>query len=73
MAIPCVCGSLLAKCSAISVAGVIGYPAKNLHPAAMAASAHAWFPCMKYVPGGNCLVTLRTTSYGVFACSGALV
>jgi len=58
MAIPPVCGSLFARCSAISVAGVIGYPAKNLHPAVMAASAHAWFPCMKYVFGGICLVML---------------
>jgi hypothetical protein len=31
---------------------VIGYPAKNLHPAVKAASAQALFPCQKYVPGG---------------------
>ena len=65
MAIPPVCGSLFARCSAISVAGVIGYPAKNLHPAVMAASAHAWFPCIKYVFDVICLVMLRS-SFDVF-------
>ena len=55
MAIPPVWGSLFARCSAISVAGVIGYPAKNLHPAAMAASAQAWFPCQKRVFVKFCL------------------
>ena len=30
--------------SAISVDGVMGYPAKNLHPAASAPSAQAVFP-----------------------------
>jgi hypothetical protein len=49
MAMPSSWGSLRAKCSAISLAGVIGYPAKNLHPAVMAASAHASFPCQKWV------------------------
>ena len=32
------------KVSAISVDGVIGYPAKNLQPAAIAPLAHASFP-----------------------------
>jgi hypothetical protein len=49
MAIPLTCGSILDKCSAISLAGVIGYPAKKRHPTAIAASAHASFPCQKYV------------------------
>jgi hypothetical protein len=48
MAIPPTCGSLFERCSAISLAGVIGYPAKNRHPAASAASAHASLPCQKY-------------------------
>jgi hypothetical protein len=34
-------GILRANLSAISVEGVMGYPAKNLHPAAMAPSAQA--------------------------------
>ena len=33
--------------SAISVDGVIGYPAKNLQPALMAPLAQASFPCIK--------------------------
>jgi hypothetical protein len=49
MAIPSTFGSFFAKCSAISLAGVIGYPAKNRHPATIAASAHASFPCQKRV------------------------
>jgi hypothetical protein len=49
MAIPPTCGSLFERYSAISLAGVIGYPAKNRHPAASAASAHASLPCQKYV------------------------
>jgi hypothetical protein len=47
MAIPPAIGNFFAKYSAISLAGVIGYPAKNLHPATIAASAHASFPCQK--------------------------
>lgn len=39
--LPFISGSLLAMISAISDAGVIGYPAKNLHPAASAPSAQA--------------------------------
>jgi len=38
-------GSLAAMISAISEAGVMGYPAKNLQPAASAPSAQASFPC----------------------------
>jgi hypothetical protein len=47
MAIPPTCGSLFDRCSAISLDGVIGYPAKNRQPAAIAPSAHASFPCQK--------------------------
>ena len=49
MAMPSSWGSLSARCSAISLAGVMGYPAKNLHPAVMAAYAQAWFPCQKWI------------------------
>jgi hypothetical protein len=49
MAIPPTCGSFFERYSAISLAGVIGYPAKNRHPVASAASAHASLPCQKYV------------------------
>jgi hypothetical protein len=49
MASPPIFGSFFARCSAISLAGVIGYPAKNRHPATIAASAHASFPCQKRV------------------------
>jgi hypothetical protein len=49
MAIPPICGSLFERCSASSLAGVIGYPAKNRHPAAKDASAQASFPCQKCV------------------------
>jgi hypothetical protein len=49
MAIPPTCGSFFDRISAISLAGVIGYPAKNLHPAVNAASAQASLPCQKCV------------------------
>jgi len=49
MAMPPTWGNLSARFSAISLEGVIGYPAKNLHPAVIAASAHAWFPCQKWI------------------------
>jgi hypothetical protein len=49
MAIPPAFGSIFDNSSAISLEGVIGYPAKNRHPAANAASAHASFPCQKKV------------------------
>jgi len=49
MNIPPICGSRSEKCSVISFAGDIGYPAKNWHPAIIAASTHASFPCQKYV------------------------
>jgi len=39
--VPSIFGSRLDMISAISDAGVIGYPAKNLQPAAIAPSAHA--------------------------------
>jgi len=55
MAMPPILGSFRARCSAISVAGVMGYPAKNLHPAVMAASAQAWFPCQKWILVKFCL------------------
>jgi hypothetical protein len=42
-------GSFAAMCSATSVEGVIGYPAKKLHPAASAPSAQATFPCINSV------------------------
>jgi len=42
--VPPTFGRRAAILSAISVDGVIGYPAKNLHPAARAPSAHAVFP-----------------------------
>ena len=42
-------GSFTAMCSAISVEGVIGYPPKNLQPAASAPSAQAVFPCQNSV------------------------
>jgi len=43
-------GNLLEMCSAISLAGVIGYPAKNRQPAAIAPSAIAMFPYQKCLP-----------------------
>jgi len=69
MAMPLCWGSLLARCSAISVAGVIGYPAKNLHPAVMAASAQASFPCQKYVPSGI-EFGIEVSFFGVCGCGG---
>jgi len=43
-------GNLRASLSATSVEGVIGYPPKKLHPAAIAPSAQASSPCMKCLP-----------------------
>ncbi len=43
-------GRRLAKCSSSSVNGVIGYPAKNRQPAAIAASAIASEPSMSFMP-----------------------
>jgi hypothetical protein len=48
-AMPPFLGSCRDMCSASSLAGVIGYPAKKRQPAVMAASAHASFPCQKRV------------------------
>ena len=42
-------GNFAAMCSAISVEGVMGYPPKNLHPAASAPSAHAILPCQNSI------------------------
>ena len=50
MHIPCTWGSRLASRSAISVAGVMGYPAKKRQPAAMAPSAQASSPLIKNSP-----------------------
>jgi hypothetical protein len=47
---PPVSGILWARRFAISLAGVMGYPEKNPHPAAMAPSAQAQFPIAKWVP-----------------------
>jgi hypothetical protein len=44
--VPPTWGSLFAKSSATSVEGVMGYPAKNRAPAAIAPSAQAWLPCI---------------------------
>ncbi len=49
-------GNLRERNSAISEEGVMGYPPKNLHPAATAPSAHASLPCI-----------IRTVSFGFFA------
>ncbi len=48
--VPPTSGSLTERCSAISVAGVMGYPPKKRHPAARAPSAHATSPVIKYSP-----------------------
>jgi len=42
-------GSFFESTSAISEEGVIGYPAKKLHPAANAASAQAILPCIIFI------------------------
>jgi hypothetical protein len=47
MNMPLAFGKSVAMCSAISLAGDIGYPAKKRHPAIIAASAHASLPCQK--------------------------
>ena len=39
--------------STISVDGVIGYPAANVHPAAIAPSVAEWFPFIKWLPVNN--------------------
>jgi hypothetical protein len=49
MNIPSTSGRRSESCSGISFAGEMGYPAKNLHPAIMAASTHASFPDQKCV------------------------
>jgi hypothetical protein len=59
MAMPPTCGKRLAKFSAISLAGVMGYPAKKRHPANIAASAQASLPCQKYTP---CLTAFISVS-----------
>ena len=48
--VPPISGNLREICSAISLAGVIGYPAKNRQPAAIAASAIAMLPYQKCLP-----------------------
>src|SRR5512141_871286 len=53
MKVPSTWGSRTESCSAISEAGVIGYPAKNRHPAAMAPSAQASFPCISFALGSG--------------------
>jgi hypothetical protein len=49
MNMPLTLGKRAAICSAISLAGDIGYPAKKRHPAVIAASAHASLPCQKHL------------------------
>jgi len=73
MVIPPTCGSLFERYSAISLAGVIGYPAKNRHPVARAASAHASFPCQKYVfASGNFFNEVLLYSLGLIEKLGDL-
>jgi hypothetical protein len=50
MNMPPISGNLLEMCSATSLAGVIGYPAKNRQPAAIAPSATATSPYQKCLP-----------------------
>ncbi len=65
--IPPTCGRCTAKCSAISLAGVIGYPAKNRHPARIAANADASFPCIKCIPGGGWLNIAMSSCHTFYA------
>jgi hypothetical protein len=51
MYVPPILGMFEAMYSATSVAGVIGYPAKNLHPAYNPPAPQAWSPYMKKEPG----------------------
>ena len=56
---PLICGRRQDICSATSVAGVNGYPAKNLQPALSAPSAHAISPFIKCSP-------VKTGLLGIF-------
>ena len=51
--------------SAISLAGVIGYPAKNRHPAAIAPSTQATLPCQKCGPGSTPLIFNPSSPFDV--------
>jgi hypothetical protein len=62
MNMPPTWGSRSEMCSVISFAGDIGYPAKNRHPAIIAASTQASFPCQKSVLEDNDFIFLLPIS-----------